>query len=389
MPYSVQVQQGRQGLHKYFTATMRWGELDHVLVFPDDLGDIDEDEQMQRGVAKKRIRDLVDYIVEEGDHFFSALTLIILPRDHSRPAREGGKDDEDEDEWDWMFEKPTGAGPRERVGTLWLSGDVRLFPADGQHRALAAITALEEDSDIAKEEVPVVLIPFQSADQVRQLFADLNLNAKPVSKTIGWDFSRRDPIAVIAKHAMHEVELFQGRVNRRTNSLPGSSQNVITLNTLVSGSRSIAAGLAAHVENEAGTDGVSVDEYVSDTEVASQDIAAVWAAIIDAFSDYWGEVLKGTKTPGEIRAEYLFPHGLGWQAITQAAGELIKSDPDAWEERFRAAVGSLDWRRQAPAWQGTAVIPGTNAQGDPTYRVNNTAPAVKDLAAKILAAARI
>jgi DGQHR domain-containing protein len=367
---------------------MRWGELDHVLIFPEELGELDEDEQMQRGVAKKRIQVLADYIVDQPDHFFSALTLIILPRDYSRPAREGGKTEEDDDDWDYLFERGSGPSSRGRFGTLWLSGDVRLFPADGQHRALGAISALKEDTDIAKEEIPVVLIPFQSPDQVRQLFSDLNLNAKPVSKTIGWDFSRRDPIALIAKTAMRQIELFQGRVNRRTNSLPASSQNVITLNTLVTGSRSIAAGLAAHAENEDGTRGIAVNEYIEDVEVASEHIGNVWEIIVDAFSDYWGDVLKGTKTPGELRTQYLFPHGLGWLAVAQAAGDLIKDDAAHWEKRFRKAIRSLDWHREAPVWQGTAVIPGTNAEGEKTYRVNNTAPAVKDLASKIVSAAR-
>ena len=50
---------GTQGVHHYFTATMRWGDLAKDLVFPEDLGDLDEDQQMQRALAKKRIGDLV------------------------------------------------------------------------------------------------------------------------------------------------------------------------------------------------------------------------------------------------------------------------------------------------------------------------------------------
>ena len=58
---------------------------------------------------------------------------------------------------------------------------------------------------------------------VRQLFSDLNRNAKPVNKTIGLSFEMRDPMALAAKAVADEVPLFKGRVNRRSNSLAASS----------------------------------------------------------------------------------------------------------------------------------------------------------------------
>src|SRR4051794_5542745 len=127
---------GTQGVHTYFSATMRWGELDHVLVFPEDLGDLDEDEQMQRGLAKKRIGELVEYL-DWVDHFFSAITLVIMPRDLSEPAQDGsvrqGAD------FEFVPIDPDGLPvTSQELGSLYLSGDVRLFPADGQHRSRAA-----------------------------------------------------------------------------------------------------------------------------------------------------------------------------------------------------------------------------------------------------------
>jgi len=37
------------------------------------------------------------------------------------------------------------------------------------------------------------LIPYENPDQVRQLFADLNRTAKPVSATVALNFEIRDP----------------------------------------------------------------------------------------------------------------------------------------------------------------------------------------------------
>src|SRR6266487_4104985 len=106
--FSTNAMEGHQGDQRFWTTSVRWGELDHVLVFPDELGELDEDQRMQRGLAKGRLGALVQY----------------------------------------------------------LSGDVRLFPADGQHRAKAAMTAIREDPRLAREAVPVVLVPYQAPDQV-------------------------------------------------------------------------------------------------------------------------------------------------------------------------------------------------------------------------------
>src|SRR4051812_195621 len=299
---STHASEGRQGRHRFFTTSMRWGELDHALVFHDELRDLDEDQRMQRGLARNRLDDLREYLTAVEDHFFSALTLIILPRDLKRAAVEGAAED-DEDDWDYFFEREERRRPgQHRTGTLHLSGDVRLFPADGQHRAMAGRTAIRDDPALAREEVPVVLVPFESADQVRQLFSDLNLNAKPVSKTTGLDFETRNPIALLAKAVGHTVPLFEGRVNRVSNSLPKSSVNVITLNTLAQGTTEIVKALVkqANPDLEPSDLDAAVVEFIGvrDGQVdgaALQEVASVWAVIVDVFQDAWAPVLDNVK----------------------------------------------------------------------------------------------
>jgi DNA sulfur modification protein DndB len=371
---------------------MRWGELDHALVFHDELRDLDEDQRMQRGLARNRLDDLREYLTAVEDHFFSALTLIILPRDLERAAVEGGAED-DEDDWDYFFEREERRRPgQHRTGTLHLSGDVRLFPADGQHRAMAGRTAIRDDPSLAREEVPVVLVPFESADQVRQLFSDLNLNAKPVSKTTGLDFETRNPIALLAKAVSRTVPLFQGRVNRVSNSLPKSSANVITLNTLAQGTTAIVKSIVkqANPELDPGKLDAAVVDYIniSDGEVdrlALQETSSVWEIIVDVLREDWAPVLAGEKdAPGELREAYLFPHGLGWLGLSNAAATLMLMYGEEWEDRFRSAVGQFNWRRDSDDWSGSAVIHDP-AKG--TYRVNNTGPAVQALAKTIVRAA--
>lgn len=250
-----------------------------------------------------------------------------------------------------------------------------LFPGDGQHRLKSEFEALKVKPEIAREEFPVVLIPYESAEQVRLLFSDLNPNAKPVSKTVGYDFETRDPIALLSKALMHRVPLFDGRVNRSSNSLPASSKNVITLNTLVQGSRAIVAGLAK-------SEGVSDADYLDNMNKAQAEVADVWQTIIDAFGPLWGDVLNDVPSAGgQLRENYVFPHGLGWVALATAAGTTIAERGAGWKQPFVAAVAALDWRREAQVWSGNAVIHDPAAG---TNRVNNTGPAIKQMAKELV-----
>src|SRR5690242_17364458 len=105
MGSKIAVSAARQGEFNYFTGSMPVGELAHLVVFPDELGDLDEDERMQRGLMRSRVQPLIDYLTQVPDHFFSAVTLIILPRELDRPAIEHDPSEDDDDGvWDYYFE---------------------------------------------------------------------------------------------------------------------------------------------------------------------------------------------------------------------------------------------------------------------------------------------
>lgn len=222
MPFVKEAMEGFQGETRFFSTAMQWGELQQMAVFPEDLDDElgNEEDRLQRSLVRSRIAPLVSYLVDVPDHFFSALTLIILPRQLDRSAREA-EGLEDEEDWDYYFARgPKSAPGRVRSGMIHLSAGVQLFPADGQHRLRAALDAIRRESAIAREEVPVVLVPYHSRDQVGQLFSDLNLNAKPVNKSVGYSLESRNPMVLVAKRVMGAIPLLKGRVHRASNSLP-------------------------------------------------------------------------------------------------------------------------------------------------------------------------
>jgi hypothetical protein len=102
----------------------------------------------------------------------------------------------------------------------------------------------------------------------------------------------------------------------------------------VPATRDLLDGLAAAVD-------VPVEEYVADTGTAETEVSDVWETIVDAFSSYWQPVLADEPgAAGQLREEYVFPHGLGWLGLARAAGKLIAEyGKDGWTLAFRKAVG--------------------------------------------------
>src|SRR5262249_33465427 len=159
--------------------------------------------------------EIVPYIVANPDAFFSSLTLIMVPLGALGELEEGR---------DYRFTPdadPHQTGKQLETGLLEFEDHVLLFPADGMHRSAAIVGALDEGGDIARrladQRISVVLIPYHKPDEVRQLFADLNRNAKPVSQTVALNYEIRDPVVILSKRLASEIPLFHDRVNMTSN----------------------------------------------------------------------------------------------------------------------------------------------------------------------------
>ena len=352
---------GQQRNHDFFQTVMDYGEISDLVKMPEDvLGDqlFDENLTMQRKVNWARIRsELVPYL-QNDDAFYSALTLVMIPRDFSRMEEGEG------------FEF-TPTIPNGLLGELKLTSAVYLFPADGQHRAGSIKEALKTNPQLAMQQVPVVLIPFNSRSMVRQLFSDLNLNAKAPNKSIGLSFETRDPVVMIARSAESTVQLFRGRVNHFSNSLPASSANVITVNTLVSGTDDLLrARFGGDIAESLSQKGENSPEFAS----AATFVTQAWSKIIESLPA-WDQVQTGTLKAGQVREDYVLGFGVAWQAIAKAVSVLVRVHGDSWGTFAAQVLSGVDWSKQNPGWQGVCMIGA---------RVNNTGPTIRATAGYIL-----
>jgi DNA sulfur modification protein DndB len=360
MPTTLNVIRGTQRTHTFYCANLEYGEIANLVVLPEEfLGDalFDQEETMQRKLSWPRVNGVMkDYLLRNDDAFFSSLTLFIVPRDEN-PLEEG----EGYDFKPFKDDDPS-------AGVLTLRSTVVLFPADGQHRAAAIKIALKERPKLASQQIPVVLVPYERKPVVRQMFSDLNLNAKPVSKTVGYALETRDPLTLLAKAVAKAVPLFGDRVNYNSNSLPDSSVHVITLNTLRAGTEKLC-------EEGLGLDFSSIGRgAVPDRK---SEIVDLWNLIIDSFPQ-WKTVLEKSGKAGALRKEFVFPHGIGWQAIAWAVGIMAAEERSAGRDpakKIRKVLKAIDWKRTNRDFQSVAMV------GD---RVNNTGPGIRSLAGYIL-----
>lgn len=389
MAHVINVVKGSfRGTH-YWSGKMPVGSVRRIRRPSDPFWDyiFDPVERAQRDLNKGRVsRDMVPYLLNAAAHpFFSALSLILVPV-------EGGELKQG-DHFDF---KPIEGF--DDVGTLTIEDSVEYFVADGQHRREAIEKAYDADRSIHSEGVPVILLPFNGAERVRQLFADLNLHAKNPGKTIGLAYDYRDPIAVLAKRLMQDVALFDNgrRVNTKTNSLSAKSPAVISLNTLVEGTTQILGALLDtkinNVKDHAELKAIASLEPGDDrVESLARRVADVFDTIISAFPQ-WDEVREGRRDPGGLRDGvkdtdgnvvehgYVFAFGLGWQALALIAAAIIRVEGDDWSEALTRAIRSADWQK-GKHWNGIAMIyPAGSEEG----RVNNTAPGVKATAGYVL-----
>jgi DNA sulfur modification protein DndB len=375
----------------YWSGKMKIAAVDRIRPPNDPFWDdiFDRVEGAQRELNKRRVLDfMVPYLLNGAHPFFSAITLIMVPI-------EG---DALKENLDFKFKA---IGPDDLdIGTLEIEDQVLLFPADGQHRREAMAQALAKEKGIALQEVPVILLPFESVERVRQLFADLNLNAKPVNKTIGLAYEGRDPVVIVAKRLIQDVPLFGhgSRVNTKSNSLAAKSPAVISMNTLVEVTTHLLAAvldtpikqLREHPDLKAIENLEPGDQLV---KAVADRVADVLNVAIDAFPA-WTDVQDEPprRTPGQIRdgvkdeagqtveEGFLFAFGLGWQALALAAAAIIRVEEEDWSEALQRAIASVNWQK-GKHWSGIAMV------FDPEFkvgRVNNTGPGIRATAGYIL-----
>ncbi len=343
MGFRLPVLKGEMGETEYFLSVMTFGELVRLVQYKEEFPEWRQAEPppellQQRRLNMARVRnEIVPYLTQIPDHFFSAITVEII-----RPGETGQG---------IKFEKDAACSQSVGVetGLLVLDGTEYLTPLDGQHRLVAIKEAVEENPLLLKESIAVIFLSHRTIRRSQQLFSDLNRHAKPTTKTINILFEHRGFFEKVSKAVASGSKYLRNRVNMETNTLAKKSPHIITLGVLfecVTNALKQEEAFQPERQNEASL-GRAADEA----------IAILDDVIVPSLPEL-EEVFSGEIRPYDHRRKYICTHSAGWQAMFACVGGARKSFPYEWREIIRKGFQDVDWQNTNPEWEGTAIQAG-------------------------------
>lgn len=315
----VPAMRGKMGSRTYYACLMPLDSIQNLFKFdPEERQwtDLSPEQREQRALNKSRVPALTAYIVDnEDDYLFSSITASYKT--------------------DPVFIPMENALGEENIGILKLKLGDELTINDGQHRCAGIVEAVRKNPALGNETISVLLFPWESTTRVQQMFTDLNRHVVKTSKSLDVLFDKRDPISIATMFALDKVPVFRELTEKVDASLKSKSTKIFTLAALYDANSDL---LKDHAQD--------------DVEENAKRLAEYWTAVSASMSD-WNKVLKGQKSPTDLRAENISAHSTVLRALGGLGAELMKDTN--WKDRL-SALEKVDWSKQNPDWQNVCIV---------------------------------
>ena len=363
--------QAKMGRTTYYICKMAAGELIDKVGIAKELPewpDMTAEEKMQRECDIKRIvEEIVPYVTEDPDRFFSSLIVDIYS---------GFKEISFEPLSKVVGDLPSAyAVPMADMGFITLPGRERLIALDGQHRLLslkiairgimgvpggtksfAAMDKLQPHPELANEELSIILVEYTDTAKIRKIFNKINKYAKQTSRSDNIITSDDDTFAVIVRRLFQKggplapingIEL----VNWKSNTLSQRSKNLTTLSALYTIAETVLR------DRKLSSKMLPVPAVL---EEAYQTIASFWEATLSGVQVYqqYLELTRNNKPVSSLREENLLMKPVTQMALAHAA-LMAQRKGIQWD----AVVGKLnliDWSFNNELWFNILVIGSAN-----------------------------
>lgn len=315
---------GRQAGREYYVVMCPLKLVPKIFLFQEE--ELPAELRAQRSLNKARIPDIANYMVSnKSDYVFSSITASI----------DGSS----------RFEKLTAKGEivdSEDIGRLRVSMDARFVVNDGQHRRAAIEEALKEYPDLGDETISVVFYVDVGLKRSQQMFADLNKHAVRPTKSIGILYDHRDPMSVLARKLINDVEVFRNLTEMEKSSISNRSTKLFTISSIYQGTQSLLG--------KAGKTGEVLEKEI---EFALD----YWRCVCDNMPD-WKLAAKKEIATFELRRDYVHAHGLAMQVLGRVGADIVSTVGKDYKTELKK-LSAIDWRRSNKAlWEGRAMIGG-------------------------------
>ncbi|MQY18080.1 hypothetical protein NRB20_11490 [Nocardia sp. RB20] len=280
---------------------------------------------------------------------------------------------------------------KNRLGFMVIGDNVRFYVTDGQHRITAikghgsgrgAVPSLVDlDCGFEDDSLAVLIVVEDELKRIHQDFADA-AQTKQIPASLLAVYNTREPVNGVLADLVDRTQLFRGRIDATSKTLPKASQSVFLLNQvrqfvkeLLFADYALSEDSVARHSAQQLADESAREEFVTDA-----------VTLIDSLSEHmdpWREICALPITGGpanqvtSFREQYLNMTATGLVVIGRVAYEIRKSPDPVWrKEMYRRLATQVDWRRNALIWRGNVMT----ADG----KLSTTRVPVRDAADRVM-----
>lgn len=283
--------------------------------------EVPPDLRAQRTLNKSRIPEISSYLVNnQTDYTLSSLTASVDAK--------------------VLFDPISDTGYGQNMGTLSIPMDAQILINDGQHRRAAIELAIQENPELAYDNISVLFFVDEGLTRSQQMFADLNKHAVRPSDSISTLYDHRDAISELGRHVQKHVRVFSRLTEMEKSSISNRSTKLFTLSSIKNASKALLRkSNKGEITNE-------------DKELAIKYWNEVAANMID-----WQHALEKKVNTSDLREQYIHAHGVMLQAMGQIGADLLTHTETTWKRKLKK-LKSVDWSRANKKWEGRAMVHG-------------------------------
>lgn len=382
----------RMGSWPYFVVRMRMREIAKEVDLAEDLFDDEQlRDHMQRPRKEARIkRDLVDYLVDQEDRFFSSIVVAAVGGSPSWQPVEDVEGVDAPTVFSQLF--------KDSVGALMFVEEPQYYVLDGQHR-VSAIKLLVEgnapkecENGFLDEVLSVIVVLPEDHEgagrgwrqRYRRLFTSLNRWAKPTDADTNIIMDEDDRFAILTRRLMTRHSFFSAagrqkdsyRVRTQGANLRSGSTEFTTLQTLYGMNQRLLTSATRLQEGwpRPGASGRARDPFLqqrppeADLEKDYEELVSYWDALIRILPDLGADprTMRNHDVPGE---DHLLFWPIGQLVFAEVVREVLNRSgfgeaaggPDELADCLEP-LSYLRWNLHEPPWR-YLLLTGPHSEG--------------------------
>ncbi|MEU8660189.1 DNA sulfur modification protein DndB [Actinoplanes philippinensis] len=332
-----------------------------------------------RPLMAEHARSIKQYVAANGDDYLlPPVTLNIS----SRPS----------------LHVAVGGDATTKLGYLVVTDATRIFVTDGQHRLAALIGfpsgrsnattpgALSEVASLRNDAIAVLIVLEPDRERTHQDFADA-AQTKQIPASLLATFNTREPVNQVLARITEGSELFHGRVDKTSKTLPKMSQHVFLLNQVRGMIKGLLVGDYAMSEDSLGRNAATRLATAQQRDVFIDETLTMLRVLTDNMEP-WTRVANMPKTGGEnnqipgLRNEWINMTATGLNVIGHVVFTINKNpDKQARQALYLALATGIPWQRANDFWTGNIITRDKDSKND---KINTTRGPLNLAVSKVL-----